>query len=299
MRTLIVTIAFAGALHAGFALAQRRPATEAEAMSYITSAFISQADPGAMSPRIALGPELEKVLGLQPGTDRVKVYRAVVPLADDPRLEVRRAAPADVAAYGLRRGLDAGSTHPLFTVEAGKVKLLLQYDLQALNIVFVGQLGLPDPDPRPVAKAVPAPAPVPVASLEPRTAAQKKPALVNVAWTAEFAYGSSRLTPEALARLDGEIVPKLIESKDIRYLHIYGHSDRLGSADYNRRLSEKRAEAVRAYLVAKGVDADKIEVFGYGQTLPVKSCADQKMRSALIECLAPNRRIVVEVQATP
>ena len=56
---------------------------------------------------------------------------------------------------------------------------------------------------------------------------------------------------------------------------------------------------MRAYLISKGVDADKIEVFGYGQTLPVKSCADEKDRRALIECLAPNRRIVVEVQATP
>jgi len=56
---------------------------------------------------------------------------------------------------------------------------------------------------------------------------------------------------------------------------------------------------VRDYLVSKGVDPDKIEVFGYGQTLPVKSCRDEKERSALIECLAPNRRIVVEIQATP
>jgi len=286
MRTILF-IALAGALHAGFALAQRRPATEADAMSYITSAFISQADPGAMSPGVALGPELEKALGLQRGTDRVKVYQAVVPLADDPRLEVRRAAPADVADYGARRGLDPAAQHPLFTVAAGKVKLLVQYDLQALNILYVGQLGLPDPDPRPVlAKADPA-------------AAQRKPALVNVAWSAEFSYGSAELTPAARARLDDEIVPKLIGSKEIRYLHVYGHSDRMGSAESNRRLSEKRAENVRAYLISKGVDADKIEVFGYGQTLPVKSCADETNRRALIECLAPNRRIVVEVQATP
>ena len=94
-------------------------------------------------------------------------------------------------------------------------------------------------------------------------------------------------------------MPKLIESKEIRYLHVYGHSDRTGSAESNRRLSEKRAENVRAYLISKGVDADKIEVFGYGQTLPVKSCSDETDRRALIECLAPNRRIVVEVQATP
>ena len=288
MRTVVLTIALAGVLHAGLSLAQRRPATEAEAMSYITSAFISQADPGAMSSGVALGPELEKALGLQPGTDRVKVYQAVVPLADDPRLEVRRAAPADVAEYGARRGFDPASPHPLFTVQTEKVKLLVQYDLKALNIVYVGQLGVPDPDPRPL-----------VAKAEPAAPAPSKAALVNVAWTAEFSYGSAELTPEARARLDGEIVPKLIASKDIRYLNVYGHSDRTGSTEYNRRLSEKRAEAVRDYLVSKGVDPDKIEVFGYGQTLPVKSCRDEKERSALIECLAPNRRIVVEIQATP
>jgi len=287
MRTVVLTIALAGALHAGLSLAQRRTATEAEAMSYITSAFISQADPGVMSPAVALGPELEKALGLPSGTDRVKVYQAVVPLANDPRLEVRRAAPDDVAAYGARRGFDPASPHPLFTVQAGQVKLLVQYDLKAFNIVFVGQLGVPDPDPVVVAKADSA-APAP-----------SKPALVNLAWTAEFSYGSAELTPEARARLDSEIVPKLIASKDIRYLNVYGHSDRTGSTEYNRRLSEKRAEAVRDYLVSKGVDPDKIEVFGYGQTLPVKSCRDQQERDALIECLAPNRRIVVEIQATP
>ena len=288
MRTVVLTIALAGVLHAGLSLAQRRPATEAEAMSYITSAFISQADPGAMSSGVALGPELEKALGLPPGTDRVKVYQAVVPLADDPRLEVRRAAPADVAEYGARRGFDPASPHPLFTVQTEKVKLLVQYDLKALNIVYVGQLGVPDPDPRPL-----------VAKAEPAAPAPSKAALVNVAWTAEFSYGSAELTPEARARLDGEIVPKLIVSKEIRYLNVYGHSDRTGSAEHNRKLSERRAAAVRDYLVSKGVDPDNIEVFGYGQTLPVKSCRDEKERSALIECLAPNRRIVVEIQATP
>jgi OOP family OmpA-OmpF porin len=125
-----------------------------------------------------------------------------------------------------------------------------------------------------------------------------RPELINVAWTAEFPYNSARLTDEMRAKLDSEIVPKLIRSREIRYLHLYGHSDRLGTPGYNQRLSEKRAEAVRAYLVAKGVDADKIEIFGYGKTLPVKACPGEKKRSALIECLAPNRRTVVEVQTT-
>ncbi len=53
-----------------------------------------------------------------------------------------------------------------------------------------------------------------------------------------------------------------------------------------------------AALVSKGVDASRIETFGFGKTTPVKSCPDQKDRT-LIECLAPNRRVVVEVQGTP
>ena len=56
---------------------------------------------------------------------------------------------------------------------------------------------------------------------------------------------------------------------------------------------------MRAYLVSKGIDARGVETFGFGKTLPVKSCPDQKDRKSLIECLAPNRRVVVEIQGTP
>jgi OOP family OmpA-OmpF porin len=72
----------------------------------------------------------------------------------------------------------------------------------------------------------------------------------------------------------------------------------LGSAQYNQKLSERRAEAVKAYLVKQGADAAKIETYGFGKTLQVKSCPDQKERKALIECLQPNRRVVVEVEGT-
>ena len=85
----------------------------------------------------------------------------------------------------------------------------------------------------------------------------------------------------------------------IKYIIVNGHADRLGSPQYNQALSEKRAEAVRAYLVSRGVDASGIETLGFGKTLPVKSCPDQKDRKSLIECLGPNRRVVVEVQGMP
>jgi OmpA-OmpF porin, OOP family len=94
-------------------------------------------------------------------------------------------------------------------------------------------------------------------------------------------------------------VAKLRDLKDVRYIIVNGHADRLGSTQYNQKLSEKRADAVRAYLISKGVDASKVETLGFGKTLPVKGCPDQKDRKGLIECLSPNRRVVVEVQGTP
>jgi len=165
----------------------------------------------------------------------------------------------------------------------------------------------PAPQPAPVAKpaaapqpqAVPAPPPVQSAKPEPKPEAPKKPAIVNLASTELFEFNKAVLTKEARARIDTEVVAKLGNLRDVRYIIINGHADRLGSTQYNQKLSEKRADAVRAYLVSKGVAADKVETLGFGKTLPVKSCPDQKERKGLIECLSPNRRVVVEVQGTP
>jgi len=165
----------------------------------------------------------------------------------------------------------------------------------------------PAPQPAPVAKpaaapqpqAVPAPPPVQTAKPEPKPEAPKKPAIVNLASTELFEFNKAVLTKEARAKIDTEVVAKLGDLRDVRYIIVNGHADRLGSVQYNQKLSEKRAEAVRAYLVSRGVAADKVETLGFGKTLPVKACPDQKERKGLIECLSPNRRVVVEVQGTP
>jgi OOP family OmpA-OmpF porin len=161
----------------------------------------------------------------------------------------------------------------------------------------------PPPPPQPVAAPqpvpAPAPAPAPIAKPEPKPEPPKKPAVVNLASTELFEFNKAVLTQEARAKLDNEVVAKLRDLKDVRYIIVNGHADRLGSAQYNQRLSEKRADAVRAYLVSRGVDAAKVETLGFGKTLPVKSCPDEKDRKGLIECLTPNRRVVVEVQGTP
>ena len=158
--------------------------------------------------------------------------------------------------------------------------------------------------PAPVPQSTPAPAPAPTPAPTPAPAVQakpepQKPAVVNLASTGLFEFNKATLTDQAKATLDREVVAKLKEVGEVRYINVNGHADRLGTAQYNQRLSEKRAEAVRAYLVSKGVAADRVETFGYGKTAPVKSCPEQKNRSSLIECLAPNRRVVVEIQGTP
>ena len=265
----------AALLAAETALAQRPAATPQEALSYIHSAFLTQADPGVMSKGVSLGPELQQRLALPATADGPKVYDALVTVVGSKRVNVRNAAPQEVAEYGARRGFEPKTGHALYTLEAGELRFLIQYDLKHVSIPFVGQLGVPDPDLRPVV-------------------VKKEPPL-SLTWTSMFELNSALLTPEARAKLDSEIVPKIAGVPNVRFL-IGGHSDRLGTVEYNRELSEKRAEVVRSYLVEKGVDAERIEVFGYGQTLPVTSCPEQK-GAILIECLAPNRRVVVEIQA--
>jgi OOP family OmpA-OmpF porin len=152
------------------------------------------------------------------------------------------------------------------------------------------------PPPKPVAQPQAVPAPPPIAQPKPEP---KKPAVVNLASTELFEFNKAVLTPAARTKLDSDVIAKLRDLGEVRYINVGGHADRLGSAQYNQRLSEKRAEAVRAYLVSKGVDASKVETLGFGKTLPVKACPDQKDRKNLIECLADNRRVVVEVQGTP
>src|SRR3954466_16205653 len=127
----------------------------------------------------------------------------------------------------------------------------------------------------------------------------KKPAVINLASTELFEFNKATLTSDAKKTLDSEVVAKLKDFGQIRYINVNGHADRLGSSQYNQKLSERRADAVRAYLVSKGVDASQVETFGFGKTTPIKSCPDQTARPALIECLAPNRRVQVEIQGTP
>ena len=157
----------------------------------------------------------------------------------------------------------------------------------------------PTPSPAPAARPAPAPAPAPAA-----TPARPAPApaaagvqKITLASKALFDFDKAVLKPEGKAAIDSEIISKLPGVQKLELVLVTGHTDRIGTQAYNQKLSERRADAVRDYLVSKGVAKDKIETLGMGKTqpLPGVSC-DQKAMKELIACLAPNRRVEVEVK---
>lgn len=115
-----------------------------------------------------------------------------------------------------------------------------------------------------------------------------------------FAFNKATLSPAAQKRLDNDVVGKLANCASVSMVMVTGHTDRLGSQQYNQKLSEKRADAVKGFLEKKGVPADKIDTMGAGKTQPAQGvkCDDKLPRKKLIECLAPSRRVVVEVKGT-
>jgi OOP family OmpA-OmpF porin len=162
-----------------------------------------------------------------------------------------------------------------------------------------------DPDlmVRPVAPpppVKPAPAPAKPAPAPAKPAAKPTPPKpVVLRSTVLFATNKSALDELAKFRLDTDIVSKLNTVGAIKYVNVNGHTDRIGSAQLNQKLSERRAAAVKAYLVSKGMNAGQIETYGYGKTTPKNACPDQKDKRQLELCLAENRRVEVDLQGAP
>lgn len=125
---------------------------------------------------------------------------------------------------------------------------------------------------------------------EPRRSVQR----INLASDAYFGFDKAVLKPEGMAKLD-EVAAALQGKQDPR-IQITGYTDRIGPEDYNRGLSQRRAEAVRDYLVSKGIEAEIIETAAMGESNPVVAC-EGKTGNELIQCLAPNRRTEVEFSA--
>jgi OmpA-OmpF porin, OOP family len=111
-----------------------------------------------------------------------------------------------------------------------------------------------------------------------------------------FDFDKAILKPAGKEKLD-DLASK-IEALNLEVVVATGYTDRIGSNAYNDRLSLRRAQAVKAYLVSKGVPADRIYTEGKGKRNPVTTGCNQKNHKALIACLAPDRRVEVEVVGT-
>ena len=91
-----------------------------------------------------------------------------------------------------------------------------------------------------------------------------------------------------------EVAATMNANSDIASVTIVGYTDRIGSRAYNQKLSEERANSVKAYLEAKGISSNRLTAVGKGENDPVVECKDEKKRPALIKCLEPNRRVEIE-----
>ena len=134
--------------------------------------------------------------------------------------------------------------------------------------------------------------PAPVAPVAPVIQSQK----VTYQADALFDFDKAILKPAGKAKLD-DLASK-IGDLNLEVVVATGYTDRIGSDKYNDRLSLRRAQAVKAYLVSKGIEANRIYTEGKGKRNPVTTGCNQKNRKQLIACLAPDRRVEVEVVGT-
>jgi hypothetical protein len=138
-------------LVAGAALAQKIPPAELAALSHVQSAFFTGADSGVMAFQVTVAPELQRSHGLPPRADGTKVYEVLVGMIGGRKFDSRRMTPAEIAAYGVRAGFEPVAQLPI-VVEADELRVLVQYDMRATTISFVGQLvegeARPAPEPR-------------------------------------------------------------------------------------------------------------------------------------------------------
>jgi OOP family OmpA-OmpF porin len=161
-------------------------------------------------------------------------------------------------------------------------------DIDLLSVGVVYRFGA-----KPMAAAVitpppTTPAPVPVVA-PPKPAPKFEKYTLSA--TELFSFDSSAVNlpqaklEEIATAVKGEGSPKQVV--------IVGYTDRLGSDEYNQKLSERRAFAVKEYMIGRGIAADRLVAEGKGEADPVIECTD-KNKAELIKCLAPNRRVEID-----
>ena len=155
------------------------------------------------------------------------------------------------------------------------------------------------PEPPPPTEALAAIA-TPVATVEAAPAALRvkaAPRRIALESSASFSLGKADLSEVGRQGIDRDVLQHLREFATVEGITVVGHTDPLGSEVRNLQLSKDRAEAVKTYLVSKGVNADMIKTDGVGSSQPAPNvkCNQRLGRARLTECLAPHRRIEIDV----
>ena len=189
-----------------------------------------------------------------------------------------------------------GSWTPAAAAESKEAGCACDADLIAKDICSPAKVAAAPVAASPAKPAVPAAPVVPVPA--PKPAAAK----ITLAADALFDFDKADLRAEGKTKLD-DLVGKAKAVK-LEVVIAVGHADRIGDDKYNQALSERRAAAVKTYLVSKGLEANRVYAEGKGEKQPVSGdkCknmgAENDKNKKLVECLQADRRVDIEVIGT-
>jgi len=175
-------------------------------------------------------------------------------------------------------------------------------DIDLVSVGLVYRFGAKTPAPAPIEPVAvyvePAPVPKAVAVIPP----PPPPAPRKVTFSADSLFDFDKSTVKPAGKLELDKLTAEIKGTKVDAITVTGHTDRIGSHDYNLKLSTRRAEAVKAYLVdSEALPSDKIAARGVNGSEPVtkpEDCIGEKATKKLIACLQPDRRVDVEVSGT-
>ena len=187
-------------------------------------------------------------------------------------------------ATGARSGEDGGIGNTLFNLGG-----VLRFGAPAPVVAEAA------PEPAPIAAAPePMPEPAPAPAPEP---VKCTPQMDTISVGAEklFGFDKANISEDGKAALN-EAAAKIKANPELKAVIVTGHTDRIGSDAYNQKLSERRANVVKDYMAAQGVDPSIIETVGKGASEPVVQCTGNKKTKKLIECLQPNRRVIIQAE---